>query len=122
MCRKRKAKLLGFIPTVAEIGRILARCQSHYPVHSCWNWHGTIQKGRERQYGKVRLRGRYVYAHRITWAFFRGPIPAGYEVDHDGPNGCHNGLCCNPAHARCVKSEVNTGERNTRVLTDDIPF
>jgi hypothetical protein len=128
MSTKRKAKLLGFIPTVAEIGRILARCTGGkyiaglYP-NSCWLWGGTIQKG-DGRYGKIRLRGRYVYVHRVVWAFFRGPIPAGKVIDHDGPNGCHNSTCCNPAHLRCITDPQNVAERNTRVAanTSDIPF
>lgn len=119
MCRKRQPKPLGFIPSIAEIARLLAK--RLITDIGCWEWQGTIQKG-DGQYGKVRLRGRYVYVHRVVYAFFREAIPAGKVVGHT----CNNSRCCNPDHLRAITDADNVAERNVRIAAerrrDDIPF
>lgn len=57
----------------------------------CWPWTGTkTDKG----YGQLKLDGRAIGAHRISWALHRSPIPDGLQVLHR----CDNPSCVNPAH------------------------
>ena len=48
------------------------------------------------------------YAHRLAWAWLRGPIPDGYEVDHL----CRVKLCVNPAHLEPVTKAENIRRQN----------
>jgi hypothetical protein len=51
-------------------------------------------------------------AHRISYAYFKGTIPPGYDVDHR----CGVRCCINPAHLRLVfwkKHRVDALTRNT---------
>lgn len=58
---------------------------------TCWLWTGaTFWKG----YGQLRLLGKLVYAHRISWELYKGPIPEGSCVLHK----CDITLCVNPEH------------------------
>lgn len=57
----------------------------------CWNWmSGRIPTG----YGYLTLRGKNVYAHRLSWTIFFGPIPEGLCVLHR----CDNPSCVRPDH------------------------
>lgn len=53
------------------------------------------------------------FAHRLAYVAFRGPIPAGLQIDHL----CRNRACVNPAHMETVTSRENTirGEGPTAV-------
>jgi hypothetical protein len=73
-------------PTLRE------RLESGLPIDrdpaQCWEW----QRSRSRQgYGRL---GPRVYAHRLAYEVFIGPIPDGLHVLHH----CDNPPCCNPAH------------------------
>lgn len=56
----------------------------------CWNWTGDMR----RAYGALRVDGRRIGAHRISYQLFRGPIPNGMQICHH----CDNPRCCNPDH------------------------
>src|SRR5262245_29581756 len=56
----------------------------------CWLWLGP-KRG---DYGKARLDGREVSAHRAAWQRTFGAIPAGLLVLHL----CDTKLCCRPSH------------------------
>jgi len=45
-------------------------------------------------YGKIEIDGKFVYAHRMAWALYRGFIPAGMCICHK----CDNPQCCNIDH------------------------
>lgn len=62
------------------------------PNSGCHLWLGKMQKT---GYGEFRAgaRGR-VLAHRISWEFEHGPIPAGMFICHK----CDNPSCVNPGH------------------------
>lgn len=76
----------------------------------CWRW--TAAKNTP-GYGQIR-RGRasepLLFAHRVAWELFNGPIPAGMEIDHL----CRVKHCVNPAHLE----PVTHSENNRRAVTD----
>jgi hypothetical protein len=58
----------------------------------CWIWAGpTCSGGR---YGRAKVAGGYVMAHRLYFEKANGYIPEGKEICHK----CDNGLCVNPDH------------------------
>jgi len=61
----------------------------------CWNWTGH-KNGPEpgREHGIIRVNGKEVRVHRLSYMIHIGPIPDGYFVCHR----CDNALCVNPAH------------------------
>ena len=63
---------------------------------TCWLWTGATDGA---GYGKIGLDGRSGYgaAHRLSWEWHVGPIPAGLFVCHNCSDG-DNPACVNPAH------------------------
>lgn len=57
----------------------------------CWIWSGVVSGN---GYGKLRINGRQVSAHRVAYQEFIGPIPRGMCVCHS----CDTPLCVNPSH------------------------
>ena len=57
----------------------------------CWLWLGSTKGG---GYGRFRLRGASLRAHRAAWELYRGPIPIGVCVLHR----CDVRVCVNPDH------------------------
>lgn len=58
---------------------------------SCWEWMLSPCG----KYGFFYIGyGLYLYAHRVAWEFYRGPIPQGLHVLHH----CDNPICINPEH------------------------
>lgn len=43
------------------------------------------------------------YAHVVAYELFVGPIPDGYDVDHQ----CETTWCCNPAHLKAMTRSDN---------------
>lgn len=66
----------------------------------CWEWTGLLHSG---GYGRLRVNGRYLMAHRVAYELIVGPIPEGLTVDHL----CRNRLCVNPAHMKPVTRQEN---------------
>lgn len=69
----------------------------------CWTWTGAVRNG----YGVFRSQGAARLAHRVAWAWERGPIPDGMEVDHT----CFNRSCVNVAHLRLLDHTSNGQNR-----------
>jgi len=84
--------------TPAEICKIMSHIEMD--ENKCWIWMGELK---ERDYGKVGLRGSTWLVHRMIYELFVGPIPPGYVVDHR----CRNPRCCNPEHLEAVPPREN---------------
>ena len=74
----------------------------------CWSdcivWTGGTIGG----YGRLRVNGRMVYAHRYAWERERGPIPDGMVIDHV----CHERSCVNVDHLRLATPQENQQNRS----------
>jgi len=67
---------------------------------ACWEWPGADNGT---GYCQVWFEDRARYVHRLSYEMFRGPIPAGLEIDHL----CRNRRCVNPEHLEAVPRSVN---------------
>jgi hypothetical protein len=65
----------------------------------CTIWRGPVNKG----YGRIRVRGRGITAHRAAYIMFIGPIATEMVVDHL----CRNQLCVNPGHLEATTNGEN---------------
>lgn len=83
------------------------------PNSGCWFWIGT-ENGLG--YGRVKVKRRYVYTHRMMVAA-DGRDPSGFDVDHL----CRNTSCCNPAHLDVVTHRENQRRGIKGVLTTTCP-
>lgn len=68
--------------------QLLARVQKQ--EDGCWLWQGGLRSG----YGRLKVKGRLVTAHRLSYEVHIGPIPEGMLVCHT----CDVRNCVNPAH------------------------
>jgi hypothetical protein len=67
---------------------------------TCWLWTGsTMRNG----YGNIKVGGRMLAAHRISYKLHFGVDPGALDVDHI----CHVRLCVNPSHLRAVTRKQN---------------
>lgn len=80
----------------------------------CWSW-ATTQN--ERGYGRLHHGSGSVYAHRVSWAIHRGPIPDGLVVMHS----CDNPPCCNPDHLRLGTNLDNMADAARKGRLDGRP-
>lgn len=88
--------------------KVLGRLSGYPDADRCWVFPATVGS-----YGKVRIPrssglNATAWVHRVVWLTMRGAIARGLVLDHDGPNGCSNRACANPAHMQVVTLAHNT--------------
>lgn len=76
-------------PPVPATERFLKKIVRHEV--GCWGWIGAPESY---GYGQVADGKKTIKAHRLSWMYFIGPIPAGLSVLHR----CNNRICVNPEH------------------------
>lgn len=82
---------------------VSARLAQHVtidPVTGCWLWTGLLDSD---GYGQLRISGRLVMAHRLSYTDAKGQIPGGMELDHL----CRVRNCVNPSHLEPVTHREN---------------
>jgi len=78
-------------------------------VGDCWRW--TAFRQPDGDYGKFYLDGQCLLAHRWSYEFLRGEVPAELQLDHL----CRNTSCVNPWHLEPVTPFVNVVVRGTGI-------
>jgi hypothetical protein len=66
----------------------------------CWPWPGQLNHN---GYGTLTISSKTMRAHRFVYAWAKGPIPEGCEVDHL----CRQRNCVNPDHLEPVTKREN---------------
>lgn len=77
----------------------------------CWRWVGAIDA--QSGYGRMRVKRKTDYAHRISYEMSIDTIGAGLEIDHL----CRNRWCVNPLHLQAVPASVNIRRTPARQVT-----
>src|ERR1700684_1119117 len=80
----------------------------------CWLWKGSLS---DKGYGRIKLRKRWIKAHRYSYELHHGEIPAGKLVLHS----CDNRGCVNPKHLRLGTCMDNARDMVERGRANRIP-
>lgn len=92
----------------------LARTEPIVGDPGCLIWTGyTDSKG----YGRLRVNGRKMLAHRYAWERINGPIPDGMFIDH----ACHERSCVSVDHLRLATPSQNQQNRSGAHKGRDLP-
>lgn len=74
-----------------------------WTFHPCRVWTGMVDRD---GYATIKIGGRNGKkraAHRVSYEYFKGPVPKGCDVDHL----CHTTNCIEPSHLSAVPARVN---------------
>ena len=73
---------------------------------TCWLWkYGKTIDG----YGRFKINGKTMRAHRISYEYMFGIIPDGLQIDHK----CRNRGCVKPEHLEAVTCKENIRRGST---------
>lgn len=93
------------VKTQAEIDalqRLISKTRKDSRL-GCWEFVGGVDRG---GYGKFRLHGKTIGAHRASYILLKGKIGDGKDVAHD----CDNPRCLNPLHLRLLSRSSNLAD------------
>lgn len=76
------------------------------PDTGCWMWN----RSKGSVYGTTRYNGRHEAAHRVYYAHYVGPVPAGMVVMHQ----CDTPKCVNPKHLQLGTHGENMWDRDRK--------
>lgn len=102
-------KYKRIVPTPSE--KLFKRVT--FEKSGCWLWHGNMVwngYGYLQIGAKTQGNRRGIYAHRLAYELFVGPIPVGKELDHL----CRIRNCVNPAHLEAVTHLENVRRGDAR--------
>ena len=71
----------------------------------CWIWIGELNRN---GYGRIKIFGKRLMAHRVIYELLVGAIPERLVLDHL----CKNRCCVNPNHLEPVTVKENTHRGN----------
>lgn len=69
-------------------------------TQTCWLWQGEVGSN---GYGRIKVKGRNIGAHRFSYQEFVGDIPDDFVVHHV----CRTRNCVNPAHLQATSQSFN---------------
>lgn len=69
---------------------------------TCWIWQGA-KHGQGRGYGKFRLGGKVMSAHKASYLLLVGPVEDGLVIGHQ----CNNERCVSPYHLKAETQSAN---------------
>lgn len=79
----------------AWVARFWRKVDRTASPNGCWLW-TAARSGCG--YGYLKVDGKAVPAHRLSWELVNGAIPAGVKLDHH--SRCSTRLCVRPEHLR----------------------
>ncbi len=90
-------------PVLGDMDRFMAKVAINADT-GCWDWQGFLMPNGYGQFGGIyNGEHRMLYAHRVAYSWFRGPIPVGLTIDHL----CRNRACVRFDHLEAVTQRVN---------------
>lgn len=75
--------------------------------NGCWLWQKCCQSN---GYGIIRVKGKNIKTHRLSYSIFKGEIPKGQIIRHI----CDIKKCCNPDHLILGTQQDNVNDREFR--------
>ncbi len=104
---RRYGDPLGEPPTQNPESRFWSKVNKDGPLPTwapflgpCWLWTGAPDS---LGYGAIRVDGKTIRAHVMSYRVNVGPVPEGLQLDHL----CRVRLCCNPGHLEAVTQHEN---------------
>ncbi len=88
--------------TVSDVNRFTKKVAFPVSDEGCWIWRGA-KHSTQRGYGKFRLGGRVMNAHKASYILFNGEVGKGLVIAHQ----CNNEHCVNPAHLKVETQSQN---------------
>jgi hypothetical protein len=104
--------------TIGDVERLTSKIQFPATADGCWLWTGAKHSA-DRGYGKFRLAGKVVNAHKAAYRLFVGEVAEGLVLGHQ----CNNEQCCNPYHlhqesqSENCKYMIRCGRHNSQRAT-----